>query len=87
MSSIRKVARWHSSAATCARWLLQSEVGSYPEGVAITSDSRKAYVANWFSDDISVIDLVAAKEIGRIKCAPGPRAISARQIIRTDDRM
>jgi YVTN family beta-propeller protein len=63
------------------------KVGSYPEGVAITHDGRKAYVANWFSDDISVIDLVAAKEIGRIKCASGPRAISARQIIRTDSRM
>ncbi len=36
-------------------------VGSYPEGIAITRDGRKAYVANWFSDDISVIDLVFGK--------------------------
>ena len=53
-------------------------VGNYPEGVGITRDGRKAFVANWFSDDISVIDIASAKEIRRIKCAPGPRAITVR---------
>lgn len=52
-------------------------VGSYPEGIAITRDGRKAFIANWFSDSVSVIDLKTAKELRRIKCATGPRAIAA----------
>lgn len=52
------------------------KVGSYPEGVAVTADGRKAYVANWFSDDVSVIDLETRREIARIKCAGGPRAVA-----------
>ncbi len=51
------------------------KVGSYPEGIAVTRDGRKAYVANWFSDTVSVIDIETAKEIRRIRCAAGPRVI------------
>ena len=54
------------------------KVGSYPEGVAIGGNGTRAYVANWFSDDVSVIDLENLKEIGRIKSAAGPRAIAVR---------
>ena len=51
------------------------KVGGYPEGVAVSADGAKAYVANWFSDDVSVIDLATLKEIRRVKCAGGPRGI------------
>lgn len=54
------------------------KVGSYPEGVAIGGDGTRAYVANWFSDDVSVIDLETLKEIRRIKSPAGPRAIAVR---------
>ena len=50
-------------------------VGRYPEGVAI-HDGR-AYVANWFSDDVSVIDLASLRVTGRIPVAEGPRTILA----------
>ncbi|WP_333793092.1 YncE family protein [Hyphomicrobium sp.] len=50
-------------------------VGGYPEGVTIGAGGRRAYVANWFSDDISVVDLERGREIHRIKCAGGPRGI------------
>lgn len=50
-------------------------VGGYPEGVVIGAGGRRAYVANWFSDDISVVDLDRGREIHRIKCAGGPRGI------------
>ncbi|SFM17450.1 YncE family protein [Methylobacterium pseudosasicola] len=52
-------------------------VGRYPEGVAILGG--RAYVANWFSDDISVIDLAASKETGRIPVAEGPRTLAVEQ--------
>jgi YVTN family beta-propeller protein len=55
--------------------------GGYPEGVAVGAGGQRAYVANWFSDDVSVLDLEAMIEITRIKCPAGPRgiAISTRQ--------
>ncbi|WBT37186.1 YVTN family beta-propeller repeat protein [Hyphomicrobium sp. DMF-1] len=50
-------------------------VGGYPEGVAIDASGHFAYVANWFSDDVSVLDLASLKEIRRIKCPGGPRSV------------
>lgn len=54
------------------------KVGSYPEGVAIGSGGTRAYVANWFSDDVSVLDLEKMEVIGRIKTGAGPRAVWVR---------
>ena len=54
------------------------KVGSYPEGVAIGENGTRAYVANWFSDNVSVIDLATMKEIRRIKTPAGPRAVAVR---------
>ncbi|HHY49769.1 MAG TPA: YncE family protein [Alphaproteobacteria bacterium] len=51
------------------------KVGDYPEGVIIGADGMRAYVANWFSDDVAVLDLDTLKVIRRIKCPGGPRAI------------
>ncbi|QGY00629.1 YncE family protein [Methylobacterium mesophilicum SR1.6/6] len=50
-------------------------VGRYPEGVALLG--TRAYVANWFSDDVSVIDLDSQRAMGRIPVAEGPRTIVA----------
>lgn len=52
-------------------------VGDYPEGIAIGADGTRAYVANWFSSDVSVIDLESLKEIHRIKSPSGPRAVAS----------
>jgi YVTN family beta-propeller protein len=50
-------------------------VGKYPEGVVIRGD--RAYVANWFSDDIAIVDLTSLTTVGRIPVAEGPRSIVA----------
>ncbi|MBP2497308.1 YVTN family beta-propeller protein [Methylobacterium sp. PvP062] len=50
-------------------------VGPYPEGIAVAGP--RAYVANWFSDDVSVINLATWRETARIKVAEGPRAVLA----------
>lgn len=50
-------------------------VGKYPEGVAILGE--RAYVANWFSDDVSIVDLTSLTTVGRIPVAEGPRSLVA----------
>lgn len=49
-------------------------VGRYPEGVAISGNT--AYVANWFSDSVSVIDLSTLAETARLPVGEGPRALA-----------
>lgn len=48
-------------------------VGRYPEGVATAG--KRAYVANWFSDSVSVIDLDTLRETARITVPEGPRSL------------
>lgn len=52
------------------------KVGSYPEGIVIVAGGARCYVANWFSDTVSVVDLVSLKEIRRIKVPGGPRGLA-----------
>ncbi|OCC05477.1 hypothetical protein BA190_08675 [Labrys sp. WJW] len=52
------------------------QVGRYPEGV-FAGTTGKAYVANWFSGDVSVIELAGRRELTRIKVGDGPRYFSA----------
>lgn len=49
-------------------------VGRYPEGVAVAGS--RAYVANWFSDSVSVIDLATLREAHRIAVPDGPRSLA-----------
>jgi YVTN family beta-propeller protein len=49
------------------------KVGRYPEDVVASADGTIAYVADWFSDAISVVDLVRGKETRQIAVAAGPR--------------
>ena len=48
----------------------KTKVGRYPEGVVIGS---KAYVANWASGDISVLNGETGQELRRIKASSGAR--------------
>ncbi len=49
-------------------------VGRYPEGIVI--EGGRAYVANWFSDSVSVLDLATLKEVDRLSVAEGPRSLA-----------
>ncbi|MCJ2034509.1 YncE family protein [Methylobacterium sp. J-068] len=52
-------------------------VGRYPEGVAVAG--AQAYVANWFSDSVSVVDLTSLRETARIAVPDGPRSLAVPQ--------
>jgi YVTN family beta-propeller protein len=51
-------------------------VGKRPWGLAISPDGRRLYVANGPSDDVSVIDLEAEKELKRVKAGQGPWGVT-----------
>jgi YVTN family beta-propeller protein len=48
-------------------------VGSHPDWITFTPDSRYAYVANAYSDDVSVIDIAARTEAARIPVGSAPK--------------
>ncbi len=48
-------------------------VGSHPDWVTFTPDSRFAYIANGNSNDVSVIDVPALKEVARIRVGEAPK--------------
>ena len=48
-------------------------VGDHPDWITFSPDSKFAYAANGGSDDVSVIDLAAVKEIERIKVGSAPK--------------
>ena len=54
----------------------KTKVGRYPEGVVIEPDGSKAYVANWASGDISVLNGETGQELRRIKASSGARALA-----------
>lgn len=49
-------------------------VGRFPEGLA--ADSGVAYVANWFSGDVSVVELSRAAQVALVKVCEGPRSMT-----------
>lgn len=49
------------------------EVGSHPDWVTFTPDSRFAYVANGHSNDVSVVDIAGMKEVARIAVGEAPK--------------
>ena len=54
-------------------------VGTVPDWLTFTPDSKKLYVANAHSNFVSVIDVTARKEIAKIKVGQVPkRNITAR---------
>lgn len=48
-------------------------VGDHPDWITFSPDSRFAYAANGGSDDVSVIDIKAGKEVERIKVGAAPK--------------
>ena len=52
----------------------QIEVGEYPEGINLHPDQTRLYVANWFDNLISVIDINSLKVIDEIETEDGCRA-------------
>lgn len=51
-------------------------VGSVPKYVATTPDGRYALVTNWCTDDLSVIDVAAGREVRRLAMGRHPRGIA-----------
>ena len=51
----------------------QAEVGKSPDWVTLTPDGKRAYVANAASNSVSVVDLVAMKELTRIPVGEVPK--------------
>ena len=49
------------------------EVGSHPDWITFSPDSRFAYAANGASDDVSVIDIRELKETTRLKVGQAPK--------------
>jgi YVTN family beta-propeller protein len=51
------------------------QVGSVPKYVATTPDGRYVLVTNWCTDDLSVIDVGAGREVRRLPMGRHPRGI------------
>jgi len=51
------------------------EVGAFPYGIVIDRDESTAFVSNWGDASISVIDLVADREVARIAVGSHPTAM------------
>jgi YVTN family beta-propeller protein len=51
----------------------EAAVGKSPDWVTLTPDGKRAYVANAASNSVSVVDLVAMKEITRIPVGEVPK--------------
>jgi len=54
------------------------KVGSHPDWLSFSPDSRFVYAANGASDDVSVIEIATLQEVARIPVGSAPkRNISA----------
>jgi len=53
----------------------QKKVGAYPEGVAIVDGGRYALVADWFSDDVRLVDPASGETLATIATDAGPRLV------------
>ena len=52
------------------------KVGVRPWGIAVSPDGKFLYTANGPSNDVSVVDLEAGKEIARVKVGMSPWAVA-----------
>ena len=50
--------------------------GTAPHGVAVSQDGKFVFVTNLLSDDLSVIDAIAGKEVAKIKIGEMPNGVS-----------
>jgi YVTN family beta-propeller protein len=63
------------SPANCKKYA-SIDAGMYPAAICINRQGSRAYVANRFSNDLSVIDLAKRKEIKRLPMVREPRSLS-----------
>jgi len=52
------------------------DVGAYPAAIALNHDATRAYIANQFSNDLSIIDLVTHREIARLPMLREPKSLA-----------
>jgi YVTN family beta-propeller protein len=52
------------------------KVGVRPWGIALSPDEKFLYTANGPSNDVSVVDLEANKEIARVKAGESPWSVA-----------
>jgi YVTN family beta-propeller protein len=50
--------------------------GSYPKVIAVSPDGSRAYVSNWVSEDLSVIDTATRAVLSRVKVGGTPRGLA-----------
>ncbi|MEN6324112.1 MAG: c-type cytochrome [Proteiniphilum sp.] len=65
----------HTVSSQDGRILSSVTVGSYPMGVCVDKSGERAWVANRFSNDLSVIDLKKHRETARIPMAREPKSV------------
>ena len=49
-------------------------VGDYPEGIAMSADGTRAYVAVWMDNKLQEIDVAAGRVLRGIAVGESPRA-------------
>ncbi len=69
----RMNSRVYAYALPGLEYLGEVKVGSHPDWVTFTPDSRFAYVANGDSNDVSVIDVAARTEVVRLPVGEAPK--------------
>lgn len=69
----RMNSRVYAYALPSLEYIGEVEVGSHPDWVTFSPDSRFAYVANGDSNDVSVIDIQGLTEIKRIPVGDAPK--------------
>jgi DNA-binding beta-propeller fold protein YncE len=52
------------------------KVGRYPEALAILANGSRAYVINWMSGDISVLNPDTGNELKRLEASDGIRGLA-----------
>ena len=54
----------------------RAKVGRYPESIVMLPDGSKAYVVNWMSGDISVLNGETGRELKRLEAGEGVRGLA-----------
>ena len=70
---------WRFGATATRERRATIKVGTRPFGVTIDAEGKRAYTANVGSNDVSVIDIAASQEIGRVPVGMRPYAVALTQ--------
>jgi YVTN family beta-propeller protein len=50
--------------------------GSYPKVIASSPDGARAYISNWVSEDVSIVDAATRKLVARVRTGGMPRGLA-----------